>query len=206
MEKQKGSDLLNYLQSQDDNEAKNKLSFYNNLHNSTTDPIGRLVHSLVMMRLLKKANEAEKINRIKRAQLFDEYNQKRFNEKKMLEELKFELEKQKEKRELAKEDRAERRKDRRDNISHQRDLEKEVIKEEMQLALNKQKGIQKAIEKSFAPGSTDQLEYMLNPEEAEKRRETYDSRGALQKYKGKTLRKLRIGKNTPKMQSRLKHE
>ena len=206
MEKQKGSDLLNYLQSQDDNEAKNKLSFYNNLHNSTTDPIGRLVHSLVMMRLMKKANEAEKSNRIKRAQLFDEYNQKRFNEKKMLEELKFKLEEQKEKRELAKEDRAERRKDRRDSISHQRDLEKEVIREKIKESLDRQKETRKAIIDSFIKDSPDKLEYMINPEEAEKRRETYDARGAAMKTFYGWLDSAHIKKYIPEIKSRLKHE
>jgi hypothetical protein len=201
MSHENSSEFMKYLQGQDDTTEQKKLNFFHGLGNSNTDPIGRVVHSLIMMKLMKRSNQEEKDNQEKRTKLFSEHQDRKFNEKKMLEELKYKLEAAKEKRELAKEDRQEKR----DTIAHGREIDKENRRAAVQAAIEATKSKNKAIANSFEPNSADYVDYISNPKEAEKRRKVKDSNALIKKVFGYGLQGASLGaiKYQPKMKSYL---
>jgi hypothetical protein len=205
MAQEKDLEFMKYLQGQDDTKERDKLSLFKEMGASNSDPIGRLVHSLIMMKLMKSANREEKGNQEKRATLFAQHQDRKFSEAKMLEQLKLEIEAQKEAKELAKEERQAKRQDKRDTVVHNRELEKESRRAAQAETSENKKRVFQALSKSFAPGSTDEMEYLLDPKDAEKRRKTKDVNPWYTKAFGYAKKKVG-GTYTPKMQSYLERK
>jgi hypothetical protein len=204
MSKEKNKlNIEDYLKSAEDNTNRNKFNAYKMLMSNVNSgdsnksmPIANLVQMLILRRLQNKAQEEEVSNQGKRAQLFENYNKQRFEEKKALEKMREEKEIEKEKRQ------------------HSRDLEKYKIMELLGQAKEerthkmressdeRKRGIETILKSFKDPG--DALRYVNNPEKQEENRQVYDANGMIKQGIGKFLDKVNIAEYKPKIRSRLK--
>ena len=167
-----------------------------------TSPIVKIINMLVLRKLLNKVKKEDDDNIRRYEEYENKEKERQFEEAKMLEELKYKLAEAKERKELEKEERKERRQDEReerqerrqrirDEEMYNRDLSKMGVSHRQQEDASQNKAKFKAIMSSFAPGSTDALDYIQNPEKFEKNRKLKDTSGLIYKIKNKAIAKLK---------------
>jgi hypothetical protein len=169
--------LSSYLESKDENEANNKLNkFAALMGDMKNNPIGQLVHTLVLNKLMRKAQEENTRNKANRHKIFEDYNDRQFNEavylKKMEQEGKLEKEARKHAQELAKEIR-----------NHKYEEESFKNRKAVEDAYNQQSQSRKTTAKAFLD-PMEAVRYLNDKTGSTKDIEAIDTSGLWHKTKG----------------------
>jgi hypothetical protein len=184
MSKKNNGLLSYYLQSQEETDAKDKLNRYwalmSAMGNNQNNPIGQLVHTLVLRSLMKKAQEENSRNKRNSHQLFEDYNDRQFNEQVYLKKMAEQLEERKHARELAKEDRQHARELEKEIRQHANTLKTHVHNKDVDDVFKQKKEARSLIAKSFGD-PMDALKYLGDPEKMKNKVKVEDVSGLFHK-------------------------
>jgi hypothetical protein len=188
----------------DKTEAKDKLSNYMARHSSDPEGmLGQVVFSLILKKLMKKAQEEERENRGRRGAMFEKYHRDRFNEAKYLEMIKAGLEEKKHQQELEKEERQHEYDEKKASRQHGYEIKKQEHQAKVKDAIKQKNFATELIVKSFKDPA-EAMAYQANPEKMEEKREMFDDNGWLTKNWKMGLQKVGLHEYKGKMRSRLK--